>query len=119
MFTGSELVVDCALFLGAQGAVPGLANVDPHGFVALYESCLSGDWDSARKLQDRLGRLFEITGLASPAHKGPSSSGLGGFKTALMLRGVFATNVMGLPQIPLDATEVAAVKSVLVREGLL
>jgi hypothetical protein len=36
-----------------------------------------------------------------------------------MLRGVFAHNVMGLPQIPLDAEEVAAVRAVLAREELL
>ena len=40
LFTGSELLVDVALFAGADGAVPGLANVDPHGFVALYDACL-------------------------------------------------------------------------------
>jgi 4-hydroxy-tetrahydrodipicolinate synthase len=119
VFTGSELVVDCALYFGAEGAVPGLANVDPHGFVALYETCRSGDWAKAREIQERLVRLFDITTCADPLKKGPSSSGLGGFKTALMLRGVIAHNVMGLPQIPLDAAEVAAVRAVLVREALL
>ncbi len=119
VFTGSELVVDCALFLGAAGAVPGLANVDPHGFVALYESCRAGDWDKAREIQDRLVRVFDITNRADPAKKGPSSSGLGGFKTALMLRGVISGNAMGLPQIALDADETDAVRAVLVREGLL
>lgn len=119
VFTGSELVVDCALYFGAEGAVPGLANVDPHGFVALYESCRAGDWAKAREIQERLVRLFDITTCADPLKKGPSSSGLGGFKTALMLRGVIAHNAMGLPQIPLDAEEVAAVRAVLVREALL
>jgi 4-hydroxy-tetrahydrodipicolinate synthase len=113
------LVVDCALYFGAEGAVPGLANVDPHGFVALYESCRAGDWAKAREIQERLVRLFDITTCADPLKKGPSSSGLGGFKTALMLRGVIAHNAMGLPQIPLDAEEVAAVRAVLVREALL
>jgi 4-hydroxy-tetrahydrodipicolinate synthase len=119
VFTGSELVVDCALFLGADGAVPGLGNVDPHGFVALYESSRAGDWAKAREIQDRLVRLFQITACADPAKKGASSSGLGGFKTALMLRGVIAGNTMALPQITLDADEVDGVRAVLVREGLL
>jgi 4-hydroxy-tetrahydrodipicolinate synthase len=119
VFTGSEIVVDCALFLGADGAVPGLANVDPHGYVALYDTCRSGDWDKARDIQDRLVRLFDLTKCGDPTQKGPSSSGLGGFKTALMLRGVIAGNAMGLPQIPLGPEETAAVKAVLVREGLL
>jgi 4-hydroxy-tetrahydrodipicolinate synthase len=119
VFTGSELVVDCALFLGAEGAVPGLANVDPDGFVSLYDAARSGDWEKARQIQDRLVRVFEVTNRADPVKKGPSSSGLGGFKTALMLRGIIADNAMGLPQIRLDEQEVAAVRAVLVREGLL
>jgi 4-hydroxy-tetrahydrodipicolinate synthase len=56
--------------------------------------------------------------LADPAKKGPSSSGLGGFKTALMLRGVIASNAMGLPQIALDPQEVGAVRAVLEAQGL-
>ncbi len=39
----SELVVDSALALGADGAVPGLAcNVDPHGYVRLDRFCRRG-----------------------------------------------------------------------------
>jgi 4-hydroxy-tetrahydrodipicolinate synthase len=118
VFTGSELVVDCALFLGAEGAVPGLGNVDPHGYVALYEASQAGDWVKAREIQDRLVRLFDITSCADSSKKGASSCGIGGFKTALMLRGVIATNITALPQIPLDADEISAVRAVLVREGL-
>jgi 4-hydroxy-tetrahydrodipicolinate synthase len=119
VFTGSELVVDCALFLGAEGAVPGLGNVDPHGYVALYEATQAGDWAKAREIQDRLVRLFDVTACADSSKKGASSCGIGGFKTALMLRGVIATNITALPQIPLDADEISAVRAVLVREGLL
>ena len=119
VFTGSELVVDCALFLGADGAVPGLANVDPHAYVAMYNASRAGDWDRARLLQERLVRLFQLTECADPAKKGPSSSGLGGFKTALMLREIIATNTMGLPQIALDEEETARVRAVLEQEGLL
>jgi len=119
VFTGSELVVDCALFLGAEGAVPGLGNVDPHGYVALYEASRAGDWAKAREIQERLVRLFAITACADSSKKGASSCGIGGFKTALMLRGVIATNITALPQIPLDADEISAVRAVLVREGVI
>ncbi len=119
LLTGSELIVDCSVFVGGHGAVPGLANVDPHGFVALYQSCRSGDWDKAREIQESLMRLFEITACADPATKGPSSSGLGGFKTALMLRGVIASNAMALPQIALAPAEVEAVRAVLEAQGLI
>ncbi|WP_343718497.1 dihydrodipicolinate synthase family protein, partial [Inquilinus sp.] len=44
MMTGSEIVCDSALAAGAHGIVPGLANVDPHGYVRLYDLCRKGDW---------------------------------------------------------------------------
>ena len=119
VLTGSEVVVDCAMFFGAHGAVPGLANVDPHGYVALYQCCRSGDWEAARDIQERLVRLSDIIRCGDPSKKGPNSSIIGGYKTALMLRGIFANDFVGLPQIPLEAEEKASVRAVLEREGLL
>jgi 4-hydroxy-tetrahydrodipicolinate synthase len=118
IFTGSELTIDCAMQVGASGSVPGLGNVDPRGFVELYRSCRAGQWDQARIQQERLMTLFNITRCAQPG-KGRSASGLGGFKTALMLRGIIATNAMALPQAALDDAETAAVRQVLVQTGLL
>lgn len=118
IFTGSEQIVDCAVLIGASGAVPGLGNVDPRGFVDLYQSCRAGDWESARLQQERLITLFGITRCARPG-KGRNSAGLGGFKTALMLRGIIATNAMALPQTALDEAEAAAVREVLVKTGLM
>jgi 4-hydroxy-tetrahydrodipicolinate synthase len=118
IFTGSELTIDCAMQVGASGSVPGLGNVDPRGFVELYRSCRAGQWDLARTQQERLMTLFNITRCAQPG-KGRSASGLGGFKTALMLRGIIATNTMALPQAALDDAETAAVRQVLVQTGLL
>jgi 4-hydroxy-tetrahydrodipicolinate synthase len=118
IFTGSELTIDCAMQVGASGSVPGLGNVDPRGFVELYRSCRAGQWDQARTQQERLMTLFNITRCAQPG-KGRSASGLGGFKTALMLRGIIATNAMALPQAALDDAETAAVRQVLVQTGLL
>jgi 4-hydroxy-tetrahydrodipicolinate synthase len=118
IFTGSEVIVDCAMQVGANGSVPGLGNVDPRGFVELYQSCRAGEWDRARTHQERLMTLFGITRCAEPG-KGRSASGLGGFKTALMLRGIIATNAMALPQAALGDAETAAVRQVLVETGLL
>jgi 4-hydroxy-tetrahydrodipicolinate synthase len=118
IFTGSEAIVDCAMQVGASGAVPGLGNVDPRGFVELYRSCRQGDWDKARAQQERLMTLFDITRCAGPG-KGRNASALGGFKTALMLRGIIATNTMALPQAALDDSETASVRDVLLTTGLL
>jgi 4-hydroxy-tetrahydrodipicolinate synthase len=118
-FTGSELIVDAALLCGASGAVPGLANVDPVGYVELYHTCRRGDWAAAAAQQERLIRLFAVTTCGRPDRKGPSSSGLGGFKTSLMLRGIISSNAVAQPQIQLDDDEVASVKKILIEAGLL
>lgn len=113
LFTGSELLVDLAVYVGASGAVPGLANVDPHGFVRLYRAAAAGDWQAARREQARIFRLFEIVRAATPGRMGGGSAAFGAFKTALMLRGVIATNVVGRPQSRLNDEEVARVREIL------
>jgi 4-hydroxy-tetrahydrodipicolinate synthase len=112
-FTGSELLVDTALQVGASGAVPGLANVDPAGYVRLYQAAQAGDWQGARREQERLFRLFSIVAAGAPGRMGPGSSAMGGFKTALLLRGVIATNVVGRPQIRLNEEEVSKIRHAL------
>ncbi|MEV4088395.1 dihydrodipicolinate synthase family protein, partial [Nonomuraea fuscirosea] len=81
VLTGSEVTVDSALWMGADGVVPGLGNVDPHGYVELYRCAVRGDWQAARAEQERLARLFGIVHVGG-ARMGGSSSGLGAFKAA-------------------------------------
>jgi len=92
VFTGSELVVDCALYFGRkeQSGWPTSTLM----VCRPYETCRSGDWAKAREIQERLVRLFDITLVPTRSRKA-ELFGLGGFKTALMLRGVIAHNVMG------------------------
>ncbi|TIX60600.1 MAG: dihydrodipicolinate synthase family protein, partial [Mesorhizobium sp.] len=58
--TGSEILVDSVLAMGAHGVVPGLANVDPHGYVKLWNLMQAGQHAEARLEQERLLKLFEI-----------------------------------------------------------
>jgi len=51
---------------GANGMIVGVANVDPHGFVRLYDAAVKGDWDTARSEQERLHVLRLITKIATP-----------------------------------------------------
>ena len=44
LMTGSEIVVDSVLAMGAHGVVPGLGNVDPAGYVRLWDAAQRGDW---------------------------------------------------------------------------
>ncbi|MER5634863.1 dihydrodipicolinate synthase family protein [Streptomyces nitrosporeus] len=118
VLTGHELVVDAMMLSGADGSVPGLGNVDPHGYVRLHRAAVRGDWAAAAAEQDRLVALFDIVGAAVPGTASATAAGLGAFKTALMLRGVIATNVMSPPMRRLDGTETAMIAAYLDRAGL-
>ncbi|MBO0792247.1 MAG: dihydrodipicolinate synthase family protein [Ktedonobacteraceae bacterium] len=118
-FTGSELLVDVALQMGASGSVPGLANVDPEGYVRLYQAAQAGDWQTARREQERLCRLFSIVSVGTTGRMGTGSSAMGGFKTALLLLGVISTNVVGRPMIRLNKEELERVRELLVGAELL
>ncbi|WP_433385595.1 dihydrodipicolinate synthase family protein [Micromonospora sp. KLBMP9576] len=119
LLTGHEVVVDAMMLAGAAGCVPGLGNVDPAGYVRLHRACVDGDWDTARREQDRLTRLFRIVDAADPATAAGATRGVGAFKTALALLGVIDSNAVSLPLRPLDADETARVRTHLETAGLL
>ncbi|MET9785655.1 dihydrodipicolinate synthase family protein [Streptomyces canus] len=119
VLTGSELTVDAALAVGADGAVPGLANVDPEGYVRLDRLFRAGDREAARAEQERLCALFGMVGVGDRARMGGSSSALGAFKAALYLRGVIDCPATAEPQVPLSEAEVARVGRFLAGAGLL
>jgi 4-hydroxy-tetrahydrodipicolinate synthase len=116
-YTGSEVHADLALLSGGHGIVPGLGNVDPAGFVRLYEAARRGDWTAAMAEQDRLRRLFGLVGVGE-GRMGLYSSAIGAFKAALQLRGVISHATTSLPMVPLDESELAAVARLLEDAGL-
>jgi 4-hydroxy-tetrahydrodipicolinate synthase len=118
VFTGSELTVDSALHMGAHGVVPGLGNVDPHGYVRLHDRCLAGDWAAAAREQNRLVELFDLVNAGDPNRMGRGSSALGAFKAALHLRGVIDCPITMPPQIPLTDNEIGQVRARLAAAGL-
>ncbi|MFE0651975.1 dihydrodipicolinate synthase family protein [Streptomyces sp. NPDC059534] len=118
VLTGHEVVVDAMLLGGADGAVPGLGNVDPHGYARLDRLASAGDWVAAKAEQDRIARLFEIVTVAVPGTASATAGGLGAFKTALKVRGIIDTNVVSPPMRPLDEAETARIAQILERAGL-
>lgn len=118
LMTGSETVVDNALQMGAHGVVPGLANVDPHGYVRLWNAAQRGDWVAARQEQERLCKLFEIVWVGQNRVSG-GASGIGGFKTAMRRLGIIDTNVMPRPRQPLNEAEAIRIDAILRATGLL
>ncbi len=117
LLTGHEIVVDGAYLSGADGSVPGLANVEPEGYVRMWRLAQAGDWAGAKAEQDRLNDISHIfdctTGVQGYA------GGVGAFKTALALMGIFGSNQMPRPVRPLEGDNVEAIRSVLVETGLL
>ena len=115
IFTGHEAVVDGMLLLGADGLVPGLGNVDPAGYVKLWDLAQEGKWDEARAEQDRLAALFEIVFQATDLSGG--AAGLGSFKTALELLGVLTTNRMSVPAARYTGANVEKVGAIVQAAG--
>lgn len=116
--TGGELFVDGELLMGAHGAVPGIGNVDPAGYVRLYDAARRGDWKAARLEQERLCRLFEITRCSLP-RTSVGAAGFGAFKTALQAMGIIAHATTARPQRCLNAEEAGKVRAILREVGLL
>jgi 4-hydroxy-tetrahydrodipicolinate synthase len=116
-YTGSEVHADLALLAGGHGIVPGVGNVDPAGFVRLYDAACRGDWPAAMAEQDRLRRLFGLVGVGD-GRMGLYSSAIGAFKAALQMRGVISHATTSVPMIPLDERELAAVARILEEAGL-
>lgn len=117
LFTGHEVVVDGAYLSGADGSVPGLANLVPDDYVEQWRAAQAGDWERVREIQDHLARLMFIT-RTTRATVG-FGAGVGAFKTALWQMGVFNTNQMREPVQPLVGEDVAAIVDVLKANGVI
>lgn len=116
LLTGHEIVVDGAYLAGADGCVPGLGNVDPAGYVRMDRAYRDGDWKAVRCEQDRLAALFEI--VFTPRDRVGPAAGVGAFKTALQLLGIFDSNTMSLPMRALEQHDTDAIRQILQRAGL-
>ncbi|MER8399484.1 dihydrodipicolinate synthase family protein [Mesorhizobium sp. M1348] len=116
--TGSEILVDSVLAMGAHGVVPGLANVDPHGYVRLWKLMQAGQHAEARVEQERLLKLFEIVWI-SLGRTSAGTAGVGAFKAAMKSLGIIASNTMARPQRSLNEEETAKIDMILRDVGLL
>lgn len=117
LLTGHEIVVDGAYLSGADGSVPGLGNVDPGGYVRMWKAAEAGDWATVKAEQDKLNELSHIFDCTDGVQG--YGAGVGAFKTALQLMGVFESNQMLRPVKALSGANVEAIRNVLVECGLL
>ena len=116
LLTGHEVVVDGALLGGADGSVPGLANIDPVSYVQQWKAAQAGDWEKVAKIQDHLARLMMMTRRVT-ATVG-FGAGVGAFKTALWQMGIFNTNQMREPVQALTGDDVRSIVQVLRQQGM-
>jgi 4-hydroxy-tetrahydrodipicolinate synthase len=98
--------------------VPGLGNVDPHGYVALYEAARHGDTKEAARQQDRLRALFGIVRVGDTTRIGAYAAAIGAFKEGLRQRRVIAHATTPRPMGPLSDAERDAVAGHLRAAGL-
>lgn len=117
LLTGHEVMCDGMFLLGADGAVPGLGNVDPAGYARMWDAAQAGDWVAVRDEQDRIARLFEIAFV--PQGRSGDAGGIGAFKQALASLGIIASGAMPAPMEPLTSDDVAGIETILREVGLL
>jgi 4-hydroxy-tetrahydrodipicolinate synthase len=117
-FTGSDGLLDCALHVGANGAVAGLANVVPDRFVEAVSAHRTGDMAAVTRAQAAISHLTRLY-VPTDADSGTNSTQLGSIKTALRLLGVIADDAVSVPMRRSSAVRVEFVRAVLREAGLL
>ena len=117
LLTGHEVVVDGAYLAGADGSVPGLANVEPYGYVRMWKAAQAGDWATVKAEQDRLNEISHMWDVISGVQG--YAGGVGAFKCAMHLMGIFDSPTMPRPVKALEGENVEAIRKVLVDNGLL
>lgn len=117
LFTGHEVVVDAMAIMGADGAVPGLANVDAGAYVRLWAAAKSGDLNAALREQAHLNRLFEIVFCA--AGRSGDAAGVGAFKAAMAAMGLISSGTMAHPVRALDGAVLDQIRAILTDNRML
>lgn len=117
LFTGHEMIDEAMMLIGADGMVPGFANVDPGRYRALWDDCAGGRWEHAVAVQNEINAEFDI--VFKPRGRGGDGTGVGAFKLAMYLLGIIESPTQPRPLAPFTDDDVEAVREVLVRTGLL
>ncbi len=117
LFTGHEMVNEAMMLIGADGMVPGFANVDPARYRALWDACVDGKWEHAVAIQNEINAEF-ITVL-KPQGRGGDGTGVGAFKIAMNLLGIIESPTQPRPLADFTDEDISSVREVLVSTGLL
>ena len=83
----------------------------------MWKAAQKGNWAEVKREQDRLNEISHIFDVTSGVQG--YGAGVGAFKCALNLMGIFDSDQMPRPVKPLDGQNREAIKQVLVANGLL
>ncbi|WP_168207447.1 dihydrodipicolinate synthase family protein [Microlunatus elymi] len=119
ILTGSENTADLCVLLGVDGIIPGLGNVEVATFVNIIELVRAGELEKAELEQQRLLTLMEVLGVPDQRRMSSSSASIGAVKGALQVLGVIDSVQVAPPLLPIEAAEIAGVREVLIRSGVL
>jgi len=107
MLTGSDVLADLALDLGAEGLIPGIANARPDLFAGLISAHRAGDHARVTALQRAITALTEVFAAGERQGMGRHASELGALKHLLHRRGIISSARVSEPlePYPLPALE--------------
>ncbi len=117
IFTGHEMLDEAMMLLGADGMVPGFANVDPKRYRALWDDCAAGKWEHAVGVQEEINAAFDI--VFGPKGRGGDGTGVGAFKIAMSLLGIIDSPTQPRPLAAFTDEDIASVRDVLVKTGMM
>ncbi len=103
LMTGADVLAEVAMDLGADGLIPGLANVRPALFSALLDAHRRGARVELRAYQRAITALATIFGVGQRHGLGRHSSELGALKHVLRTEGVIDSAAVSRPLVPLPA----------------
>lgn len=116
VFLGTRSLIDAALLIGVNGAIPGIANVMPRGCVQVYEAAAAGNWEAAAAAQTRVNLAGRLGTIAKGSN---TASSVGGMKAALKAMGIIASSTMAGPLHTPTEEEEARIAEVTRALGLL
>ena len=103
VFVGTEEWADMALLAGADGVIPGLANVLPGEYLKVFDHASNHDVERARQAQERILKVLQLMDLLEGSF---TRKALGLFKILLWHLGVIHSYTLTAPLEPLNNSEV-------------
>lgn len=114
LFVGPEELLAESLIMGADGGVPGGANIFPELYVGLYDAVQAGRIERAKALH---GRIMELSAVVYRGHGGStygSSRVIGGIKSALSAMDI-CSDVLATPLKGASAEKAETIRSFVAR----